>query len=91
MADVEKAYRILGFNSIECGMVNLVGPFFHKNVIDFNQFIAQNEHFVIYSADWRNPSWIWIMRGLHEHGFQFAVAWNGSKVGAYHIEVSRGN
>jgi hypothetical protein len=60
------AGRLLGFTSVENGMVQLVGPWFHMNVIPFEAFLASNPKFFLYGAWLLN----WVNRALIERGFR---------------------
>ena len=53
------AGRILGITSVENGMVQLVGPWFHMKVVPFEAFLASNPRFLLYGGwlfNWVNQA-----------------------------------
>jgi hypothetical protein len=48
LADPSLAMKRLGHNSVERGMLDLVKPWFHMNVVDYNTFVAEQPRFLVY-------------------------------------------
>ena len=63
------ARRLLGFGSLDNGMLELVGPFFHINVVPFEAFINSERSFLLYGRV-DLTSFNWVMRALKERGFR---------------------
>jgi hypothetical protein len=61
------AGQLLGIDSVENGMVQLVGPWFHMNVVPLEAFLASKPRFLLYGAGPFN----WINRALSDRGFRF--------------------
>jgi hypothetical protein len=60
VADPALAQKQLGHNSIERGMVDLLGPWFGMNVVPFTPFLSQHARFLVYGRfnglmDWLLP------------------------------------
>jgi hypothetical protein len=48
LADPDCALKVLGHNSVERGMVDLIEPWFHMNVVPFEPFVATHSRFLVY-------------------------------------------
>ena len=66
LADPVLASEILGFNSVENGMVQLEGPWFHTKVVPFEAFLKSNPRFLLYGAWTLN----WVNRALSDRHFR---------------------
>jgi hypothetical protein len=66
LASPALAGRILGFTSIENGMVQLVGPWFHMKVVPFEDFLKSNARFLLYGG-WE---FNWVNRALSDRLFR---------------------
>ena len=66
LADPVLAGEILGFTSVENGMVQLVGPWFHMKVVPFEAFLKPNPRFLLYGA-WTSN---WVNRALSDRLFR---------------------
>ena len=70
LADPDRALARLGHNSVERGMLDLLKPWFHMNVVPFEPFLAQHRRFLVY-ADFVKLAFInWLepelrARGMH--------------------------
>ena len=69
LADPAIAGRFLGFTSVENGMVQLVGPWFHMKIVPFEAFVMSNSRFLLYGVG----SLSWINRALSNRGFRMEV------------------
>ena len=70
LADPDRALKILGHNSVERGMVDLLKPWFHMNVVPFEPFIAEHSRFLVYGDFVRLGFLNWLApeltaRGIH--------------------------
>lgn len=66
LSDPALAGRLLGFTSVENGMVQLVGPWFHMKVVPLDAFLASNPRFLLYGGWWLN----WVTRALSDRGLR---------------------
>jgi 4-amino-4-deoxy-L-arabinose transferase-like glycosyltransferase len=69
-ADPRRALADLGHNSVERGMVDLVGPWFHTNVVPFDRFVAEHDRFLLYGNFVRLGFLNWILPELQAQGFR---------------------
>jgi hypothetical protein len=69
LADPAIASRLLGFSSVEKGMVQLVGPWFHMKIVPFEAFVTSNSRFLLYGAG----PYSWVNRALSNRGFRIEV------------------
>ena len=77
LSDPEAALKILGYNSVERGLANMIGPILHQNVVPFCEFAAKHDQFVIltlvpFISD-PVSAWVWLPRLLHEQGYVLNV------------------
>src|SRR5262249_39962272 len=71
LADPAFARQILGIGSIERGMLEEVGPWFHMHVVPFEQFVKSKTPFLIYGYLNRNtPDLSWVVPALKERRFR---------------------
>ncbi len=68
-ADPERALKRLGNSSVERGMVDLLGPWFHMNVVPFDAFVATHSRFLVYGDFVRLSFLNWIVPELQAQGF----------------------
>ena len=72
LADPDFARRLLGFSSLERGMLELIGPWFHMNVVPFEQFANSKAPFLIYGyPDLQRFSWV--IPALKDRGFRIEL------------------
>ena len=69
-ADPERALTRLGSNSVERGMLDLLGPWFHLNVVPFEPFAAAHSRFFVYGDFVRLSFLNWIVPELQAQGFR---------------------
>ena len=70
LADPDRALARLGHNSVERGMLDLLKPWFHMNVVPFEPFLARHSRFLVYGdfvklafLNWLEPELR--ARGMH--------------------------
>ena len=68
-ADPKRALKRLGTNSVERGMIDLIGPWFHMNVVPFDGFVATHARFFVYGDFVRLSFLNWIVPELQAQGF----------------------
>ena len=68
-ADPERALKWLGNNSVERGMIDLLGPWFHMNVVPFDDFVTTHSRFFVYGDFVRLSFLNWILPELRAQGF----------------------
>ena len=73
LADPRLALKQLGHNSVERGMVDLVKPWFHLNVVPFDGFVARHTRFLVYGDFVRLSFLNWILPELRERGVHIEV------------------
>jgi 4-amino-4-deoxy-L-arabinose transferase-like glycosyltransferase len=67
LADPAASLKQLGHNSVERGMVDLLGPWFHLNVTDYNSYVVSHPRFLIYG----NLGFLnWVTNRLKEDGMR---------------------
>lgn len=69
LADPERALKILGQNSVERGMLDLVQPWFHLNVVRFEPFVTEHSRFLVYGDFVRLTFLNWIVVELRARGW----------------------
>jgi cbb3-type cytochrome oxidase subunit 3 len=70
LADPEAALRHLKHNSIERGIVDLIGPWFGMNVVDYNSYMAARPRFLLCG----DPNFFsWIVPQLEADGMRFEL------------------
>ena len=70
LADPDRALARLGTNSVERGMLDLLKPWFHFNVVPFEPFVATHAEFLVYGDFGRLAFINWIVPELHAQGMQ---------------------
>jgi len=70
LADPDRALARLGHNSVERGMLDLLKPWFHMNVVAFEPFMAEHSRFLVYGDFVRLSFLNWLepelrARGMH--------------------------
>ncbi len=68
LADPDRALARLGHNSVERGMLDLVAPWFHMNVVPFEPFVATHARFLIYGDFLRLAFLNWLQPELRARG-----------------------
>jgi len=69
LADPDRALKVLGHNSIERGMLDLLQPWFHLNVVRFGPFVAEHTRFLVLGNFVKNSFMNWILPELHALGW----------------------
>jgi 4-amino-4-deoxy-L-arabinose transferase-like glycosyltransferase len=69
LADPARAMKVLGHNSVERGMLDLVQPWFHMNVLPFEPFVAEHSRFLVYGDFVRLAFLNWLVPELHARGW----------------------
>jgi 4-amino-4-deoxy-L-arabinose transferase-like glycosyltransferase len=64
VADPDLALKHLGHNSVERGMLDLLKPWFHLNVVPFEPFIADHSRFLVYGNFYSKSFLNWILLEL---------------------------
>lgn len=72
-ADPDRALRELGHNSVERGMLDLLQPWFHMNVVRFEPFVASHDEFLVYGDFVRLAFLNWIVPALRQQGFEIVL------------------
>jgi hypothetical protein len=77
LADPEASLRRLGHDSVERGMVDLLGPWFRLNVTDYTSYVRSHSQFFVYG----NLGFLsWIIEELKEDGMRVELRGrNGSE------------
>ena len=68
LADADLALQHLSHNSVERGMLDLLGPFFGMRVMEFRPFMSQHARFLVYGDFVRNNFLNWILTELQQRG-----------------------
>lgn len=58
LADPEGSLRRLGHNGLETGMLDLVRPWFHLRVEEYDRFITREEQFLVYGSAGHFLNWL---------------------------------
>ena len=70
LADPELALKHLGHNSVERGMLDLLRPWFHMNVVAFEPYVAAHSRFLVYGDFVRLAFLNWLLPELHARGWR---------------------
>jgi hypothetical protein len=70
LADPDRALERLGHNSVERGMLDLVGPWFGMNVVRFEPFIAAHGRFLVFGNFGQQGFLNWIVPELRVRGMR---------------------
>jgi len=70
LADPKLALQYLGHNSVERGMIDLVGPWFRMPVVAFDRFLAEHRRFLVYGDFVRLSFLNWLLPELHARGIR---------------------
>jgi hypothetical protein len=70
LADPALALRQLGHNSVERGMLDLIGPWFRMRVEPFGSFLAEQRRFLVYGDFVRLSFLNWLLPELRERGMR---------------------
>jgi 4-amino-4-deoxy-L-arabinose transferase-like glycosyltransferase len=73
LADPDRALKVLGHNSVERGMVDLVQPWFHMNVVPFEPFVATHSRFLVYGNFVRLAFLNWLAPELRARGWHMEL------------------
>jgi 4-amino-4-deoxy-L-arabinose transferase-like glycosyltransferase len=73
LADPERALKVLGHNSVERGMLDLIQPWFHMNVVAFEPFVAEHSRFLVYGDFIRLGFLNWIVPELRARGWRIEL------------------
>lgn len=78
LSDPEASLRHLGHNSVDRGMLDLVGPWFHLPVEEFDSYVRANTRFWMYG----NLGWLtWLGDELQDDGARIELkAMNGAEL-----------
>jgi hypothetical protein len=70
LADPAASLKELGHNSVERGMIDLLGPWFHLNITDYNSYKTSHPRFLVYGKfGFLN----WITKKLQEDGMRIEL------------------
>ena len=69
LADPDRALKLLGHNSVERGMVDLIQPWFHMNVVRFEPFVAEHTRFLVYGNFVQQSFLNWLLPELRARGW----------------------
>jgi hypothetical protein len=69
LADPDRALKVLGHNSIERGMLDLLQPWFHLNVVRFEPFVAEHTRFLVLGNFVSKSFMNWLLPELHALGW----------------------
>jgi 4-amino-4-deoxy-L-arabinose transferase-like glycosyltransferase len=69
LADPDRALKVLGHNSVERGMVDLLQPWFHMNVVRFEPFVAEHARFLVYGNFVHKGFMNWLLPELRARGY----------------------
>jgi hypothetical protein len=70
LADPDLALKHLGHNSVERGMLDLLRPWFHMNVVEFESYMAAHSRFLVYGDFVRLSFLNWLVPELHARGWR---------------------
>jgi len=70
LADPDRALKVLGHNSVERGMLDLLQPWFHLNVVRFEPFVREHSRFLIYGDFVRLSFLNWLVPDLRARGWR---------------------
>lgn len=73
LADPALALKHLGHNSVERGMLDLIGPWFGMRVVEFEPFLAGHDEFLIYGDFIRLGFLNWIVPELQARGMRLEL------------------
>jgi hypothetical protein len=73
LADPDRALKVLGHNSVERGMVDLIQPWFHMNVVPFEPFVATHSRFLVYGNFVRLAFLNWLAPELRARGWHMEL------------------
>jgi hypothetical protein len=73
LADPDRALRRLGHNSVERGMLDLLGPWFGMRVVRFEAYIDEHSEFLLYGDFVRLSFLNWILPELRDDGYHLEV------------------
>lgn len=73
LADPDRALKVLGHNSVERGMVDLLQPWFHMNVVPFEPFVATHSRFLVYGNFGGLAFLNWLAPELRAQGFHMEL------------------
>ncbi len=77
LADPDAALKLLGHNSVERGMNDLLKPWFHLNIVDYKSYTAAHPRFFVYG---KLGFLDWVIPKLKEDGMRIELrATNGEK------------
>jgi hypothetical protein len=69
LADPDRALKVLGHNSVERGMIDLLQPWFHMNVVRFEPFVEEHSRFFVYGNFVHKSFLNWILPELRAAGW----------------------
>jgi Dolichyl-phosphate-mannose-protein mannosyltransferase len=58
LADTEASLRYIGHNSVEKGMIDMIGPWFHLEVVEYQRFVSTGKRFLVYSKPDQFLNWL---------------------------------
>lgn len=87
LADPEEQRIHLGHNSVDQGMLDLVGPWFHVPVQPYQAFTGANQRFWLYSAGYGNY-WNWLVPQLISEHRSLVVAAGDSGDSLYLVDMT---
>jgi hypothetical protein len=70
LADPDLALKALGHNSVERGMLDLIGPWFGMHVVHYQPFLADHPAFLLYGDFVRLSFLNWILPDLQARGMR---------------------
>jgi hypothetical protein len=73
LADPALALTYLGHNSVERGMLDLLKPWFHMNVVEFEPFVGEHSRFLVYGDFYRMSFLSWLTPELHRRGLRLEL------------------
>ncbi len=77
LADPVLALKYLGHNSIERGMLDLIGPWFGMHVVRYREFMQAHPAFLVYGDFVRNSFINWILPDLRAQGMRIELLERG--------------
>jgi len=69
LADPDRSLRVLGHSSVERGMIDLIQPWFHMNVVRFEPFVAEHARFLVYGNFVHKSFLNWLLPELRAAGW----------------------
>jgi mannosyltransferase len=69
LADPERALKRLGHNSVERGMLDLLGPWFGMHVVSFDPYVKEHRDLLVYGDFVRLSFLNWILPELQNDGY----------------------